>query len=317
MTILLELGSVVLYVLLRRTQYQVLGGGVAVLLVSHLVFPFLQSPASSSVESVQIAVISTELRRTAWQSADLWSLRRQTLLEAYEAARATESQYILFPEDSRLASGDAGVTDSELLITERDFTTQPVIVDSGKHALTDDTAVLRATVSDLETGIVAQADKRYLVPQGEFAPALHRRVLSVLGPEVSAYMDSMLVFEKGMLRSQADFPARFPSVLFCFESVDPMGVRSLMRERQQNVPFVAHVVSHGWFQHSSLIQSQLDSMLRVQAVWNQVPIVVAGNHARSALYIPNGDILMPTESASGINWSVGTFNLPVTVAETR
>ncbi len=89
-----------------------------------------------------------------------------------------------------------------------------------------------------------------------------------------------------------------------------MGVRSLMNERE-SVPFIAHPVSHIWFHQPRSFWSQLDTALRVQAIWNQVYIASAGNHAPSKLFTPQGKIVMPQKIASGEFWEVGTVEIPV------
>jgi len=112
--------------------------------------------------------------------------------------------------------------------------------------------------------------------------------------------------------SQADYSDRAPGVLFCFESNYPLAVHTLLRERPDGFPFVAHVVSHAWFNDSPVLRHQLEAMLQAQAVWNDVYIVVAANHAPGYTITPRGTILIPDPIASGPHWELRqvTIHLP-------
>jgi hypothetical protein len=86
-------------------------------------------------------------------------------------------------------------------------------------------------------------------------------------------------------------------------------VRTIMKERG-SVPFIAHPVSHAWFTEPFALWNQLETMLQVQAVWNQSYIVSSGNQVRGYAVTPTGAIVYPKQVQSGDNWSLGIVQIP-------
>jgi len=127
--------------------------------------------------------------------------------------------------------------------------------------------------------------------------------------EVVDAVAGTLDYTVGNDTSQADFDSRSPGVLFCFESVSPWGVRQIMQERG-NVPFIAHPISHAWFNEPHILWQQLDSMLRVQAIWNQQYIVSVGNQTSGQVYTPTGTIVTPTLVTNGSGWTLRSVIIP-------
>jgi apolipoprotein N-acyltransferase len=186
-----------------------------------------------------------------------------------------------------------------------------VVVDSGIFTHSNLPApVIRASVIDFASHAVYQSDKQYLVPQGEYMPHLYNLLFRQigLGPALDI-LYPIMSFQPGPLVSQQDWSSNIPGVLFCFESIDPLAVRRLMSERTP--PFIAHILSHAWFHNPILFWQQTDQMLRVQAVWNQITIVSAGNYGPSKAYLPNGQIIIPTALETGEHWSVGVVEIPI------
>jgi apolipoprotein N-acyltransferase len=163
---------------------------------------------------------------------------------------------------------------------------------------------LEAYIYNSQTAESRQIAKRYLVPQGEYVPTAYSNLFTLFGQEaVVDYIEDHINYVVGGYTTQTNLPVDTPAILFCFESVDPMGVRRLTQEHP-HAPFVSHPISHAWFNQSEILWNQLDSMLRVQALWNNTYIVSASNQGRSQLYTPQGSVLDMDEIASGENWSV-------------
>jgi hypothetical protein len=114
----------------------------------------------------------------------------------------------------------------------------------------------------------------------------------------------------GSLTSQTEAASSTPGILYCFESVSPWGVKKIIQERGE-VPFIAHPISHAWFNEPKILWKNLDSMLRVQAIWNQQYIVSAGGHVSGQVYTPQGKIRSPENIASGDNWTLRQSFIPV------
>jgi len=259
--------------------------------------------------SYTVAIIDTAFPLLELRSADGRKAAREKLEEAMQTALALQTDYILLPEDARYFSQhqDAALVGAQFAF--RSNNQNVVIVDSGR-AGADEKVVLQSFVYNGVNQLIDQSQKRYLVPQGEFMPALYAGALRLAGQgAVVEQVTQSLAYEVGSDLNQADYATGSPGVLFCFESVKPWGVRQIMQERG-DVPFVAHPVSHAWFHQPQTLWHQLDSMLRVQAIWNQQYIVSAGNHVRGYAVTPAGTIVYPQSVASGDNWHVGVLTVP-------
>lgn len=283
------------------------------LVITLLVISSFTSTISLPVRSVgsgeqTIALINTNIPVGNLFVKDGIDVYKTTQEDAMRAASDIKPKYILWPEDARYFSqlaGDRGTMVFSFANTDEDV----VVIDSGR-VNTENGKVLRAQILDVESKKTYIADKRYLVPQGEFMPFLYKWFFHTIGlGEVATKVEKAVSFIVGPEISQADFPNNIPGVLFCFESTDANAVRALMNERD-DIPFIVHPVSHVWFHEPKTFWSQLDTSLRVQAIWNQVYIARAGSHAPSKLYTPTGAVIEPETIASGKYWSVGLVSIP-------
>lgn len=260
-------------------------------------------------ELYTIAIIDTDFSLSELRNVGGRKIIQEKLETAMQAALALETDYILLPEDSRYFNQQTNVAREKAQFAFRTEDAAVVIVDSGR-ADDDEKAVLQSFVYNGNSQTVDQSHKRYLVPQGEFMPALYMGVLKLFGSlEVMDQISKSLAFEVGSTVSQTNFATSSPGVLFCFESVSPWGVRKIMQERQ-TVPFIAHPVSHAWFNQPQSLWNQLDSMLRVQAIWNQQYIVSAGNAVSSQIITPAGVVVSPDEVSSGEDWMLKIATIP-------
>jgi len=232
--------------------------------------------------------------------------RTTVLAEAVSEAQKYNPDYIVLPEDSRYLDS---VYDGEdrrrayALYRFLNSTSSAIIVDTAftKLGAKTDAAVLRSFVfSSAQTPIMS--DKKYLTPQGEYLPFITQQLVRATGngnalkhPTLGNYMQGTLIAPKNYTG---------PLVLFCFESINPLAVRTLLRTQDKAPLFIAHPVSHAWFHSSLLLGHQLDTILRIQAVWNGVAIVGAGNQAIGKTYLPNGIFTINTEVAQGQGWVI-------------
>lgn len=270
-----------LYRLLASPQWQRgLVVGVAVLLLQWVPLPREVAPAGISV-----AVIETDFSG---------GYRREVAVTtvvdtALEAAAQAGAQYMVLPEDMRYMTSRLDSPLFAIQLRQQWGTSTVTIVDSGRVD-TASGAVLRGVVYDNTTGERMVADKQYLVPQGEFLPAAYAGVLGLVGyTPVLQELAREVNYVPGT-RAEQEFSGSAPGILFCFESVTPWGVRRILADRETRPVFVAHPISHAWFHHPQVLWQQLDTMLLVQSVWNQVPIVSAGNMVSGAVYYPDGTI---------------------------
>ena len=287
---------------LRFRRSAVVGG---LLIIIFLAEVSLGENTSLSQESITVAVVETEFTSLMMRDETWAEYRTSVLSRAVKAALEKNPDYLVLPEDARFTPGGGSVATMydrfRLLYGDSDT----VLLDSRAVLVGDGGTVLRAYIFD---GLAKQAwstDKQTLVPAGEYVPYVTKLVTTLLANSLTESLDNNLVYRRGPQASQAQFPAHVPAVLFCFESANPLAVFKLTRER--TVPFIAHPISHAMFSAPTQLWWQLDTMLRVQAVFNQVPIVSAGNEAASTLYQIDGSLVRPEIIATGERWQVGLF----------
>jgi apolipoprotein N-acyltransferase len=162
-----------------------------------------------------------------------------------------------------------------------------VLIDSSRVVDERGKTVVRGYIYDTENNKVYYIDKQYLAPQGEFMPYVVRAVLHFVPKSTwKQNILKQLSYETGEVNTLAETSTGLPNVLFCMESISPISVRQLLQKHPST--FIAHPVSHTWFSDSSILRQQLYHMLRVQSVWNGVPIVASGNMFDGYTVYPNG-----------------------------
>lgn len=232
--------------------------------------------------------------------------RADVLKEAVNTAQALHPDYIILPEDSRYldlvyAGGDRRY--AYALFRFLNATSTATIVDTAltKTEGKSGRGVLRSLVfSGTKTPIMSE--KKYLTPQGEYLPYLTKYLLKTTGHGYTLKAVGVDTGSMGNLDTPFDYQG--PLVLFCFESINPISIWSMLKNRRVQPPFVAHPVSQAWFHSTFLLTHQLDTMLRVQSVWNGVPIVSAGNRAVGKTYLPDGRIFINEEVIRGEGWVI-------------
>ncbi len=281
-------------------------GGVTYLAFSYITF----TPSFNSKTAVTIITIDTEFDARLLSTTEGLALKATTLATAIDEAIKKEPNVILLPEDSRYLSSQyndlfPSQAMSMFLFTHAD--TKSLVIDSGRYTTETGMTVLRANVFDGVSKRLWQFDKQYLVPQGEFIPHAHGFVLRLLG--YSAMVDAVAknsAYRPGPLLQTSELPDYMPGILFCFESVSPQAVRTLVRARP-NLPFIAHPISHAWFHTPTLLWQQQDVMLQLQARFSGVPIVSAGNMTTGKLYLPNGHVVEGVTLESGTRYTLREF----------
>lgn len=281
--------GVFFFVVLKNRSYQIgLVGLVGVIICAAVPFSLPPTPSSNmSVISINTRFDAYYLSNQAGQQG-----RVQTLETAVTEALVYNPQFIILPEDSRYLMSQFGSVQENSIVNKFLFTHpdgRSIIIDSGREDLLDGTSVLRAHLLDATNNQFLQFDKQYLVPQGEYVPALYGAAMHLFGygPFVEK-IEQNNSYRPGPFLQSETVPAHLPAILFCFESVRPDGVQSITHNRQ--VPFVAHPISHAWFHSSKVLWQQLDVMLQIQARQSGVPIVSAGNMVPGKLYLPDGTI---------------------------
>jgi len=307
--LLVSLSTLTIWLIVKRQvaiRYVALSLG---LFVCTSLIPWPHNELTDETNTYAVVIIDTTFTPQDLADADSAATRQAAQEAAIQAALLLEPDYVLLPEDARYFNQIQASTLTQAQFKFRTNNPEVVVVDSGRVTV-DEQVVLQSFVYNGASHTVDQSQKRYLVPQGEFMPSLYQAGLKLFGhSEVIDAIAGTLDYTVGTDTSQADFASSSPGVLFCFESVSPWGVRAIIQERR-NVPFIAHPISHAWFNEPHILWQQLDSMLRVQAIWNQQYIVSAGNQTKSRVYSPAGTVVTPNAVTSGTNWTVRSVAIP-------
>ena len=236
--------------------------------------------------AVDIAVIETDFGADSFNTIENYQTKLTETKAAVDAALKGSYDVILLPEDARFISNFENDA-SALTYLVNHTTSTPLIYDSARTTLDEDTIVQRAYVFDVYNSNIYTSDKQYLVPHGEFIPYVSGLVLNLLPhSQFKQKMTRDLRYKPGP-HSTSDLPVSVPRILFCMESVSPVGIRKIHTE--ENIPLIVHPVSHSWFNNSSQLVHNLKQMLRTQALWNNVHIVEAGNKLQSTHYTNTGE----------------------------
>jgi len=292
----------------NRPQYRGYFFGIVVVLYATSFIPLPVSTVETTEER-SVVMIDTAFSPAEFRTSEGRAAVQVEIKSAVDAALALQPDYILLPEDSRYFDQQTNPALTQAQFSFLNNSPSTIILDSGRTTV-DDQVVLQSYIYNGVADVVDQSQKRYLVPQGEFMPALYAGALRLFGQgDVVALVEQSLAYQVGLDTSQSDFASSSPGVLFCFESVSPWGVRQIMQERG-DVPFIAHPVSHAWFNNPRTLWLQLQAMLAVQAVWNRQYIVSSGNMVAGYVVTPAGTIEQPQVLQVAEQWSLHQVNIP-------
>lgn len=271
--------------------------------------PILETNADASESGYRVFAVDTETGSPMYRTKKGEAEAKAALAAAVETALAEKPDYIILPEDSRYFDQSRPVSVIKQLFQLQYDNPQTVLIDSGRATYNGLTVQQAFVYNGPEEG-TERFHKRYLVPQGEFFSYLYVYMFKLAGLNESFELMSQSVsYRVGPWTDQGKAADNVPGILFCFESFSPRGVKTLVEERR-NMPFVAHIASHAWFHEPYTLWSQMESMLRVQAVWNQRYVVSVGNMVSGKLYAPNGAIVEMDIIAEGEKWKLKQAFIP-------
>jgi len=220
-----------------------------------------------------------------------------------------KTDYILLPEGANYNLQNFTPESAYNIFRFKYSDPKVILIDSSQAEWEKGVLSQRANIFD---GINKQGlgiDKQLLTPQGEYLPYFYGFfVKKIGGKKAFLKLEKELSFRPGPLFNRFDLPQEVPAVLFCFESIDPYAAKRVLKGRE-SVPFIAHPISHIWFHNSKILSHTVDTMLKIQAIWNHVPIVSAGNLTSGALYTTSGQKIIPENKIEGESWRVGIITL--------
>lgn len=278
--------AVGLLLLIQSSIHSLYKVGILLVIIIFASGMFTNIPPFVPTETTNMIIIDTQFPASLFQQAGGYSKKETEIQNAVRAAITEQPEVILLPEDSRFTDifSDIDTALEALQHTkQKDF----ILVDSSRTLDERGKTVMRGYIYDTKNNTVYVIDKRYLTPQGEFMPYIVRGFLRAVSD--SPWKQKILRYlryQTGVQNTLPSAPENIPNVLFCMESISPLSVRQLMQTHHSS--FIAHPVSHTWFSDSAILRQQLYHMLRVQAVWNNVPIVASGNMFDGYTMYPDG-----------------------------
>jgi apolipoprotein N-acyltransferase len=301
--------GVVVWLVYTRFQQRCPITVVGTLLILLSISGAVSIAGTSTTTGGRVAVVDTEFNNQTIDDKDEILLRTILLGEAMDAALATGAEYVVLPEGARFNDANLSAESAYRLFQFQSGDVPAIVIDSGRAKLTKNTTALRATIYDGVSKQAWQVDKQYLVPQGEYVPQYFGALFSFfVDKEMIARLSTAFDYVPGPYNNQTVLPDTLPRILFCHSSADPVGVRKLLTDGAQ-VPFIAHPISHAWFGGSQILKDQQTAMLRIQALWNDVAIISAGNMTKGELYDKDGTVRLPVVVANGEGWTVSVIDL--------
>ncbi len=257
----------------------------------------LKSPEQKN-DQRSIIVVETNFPRSFNYKEGAADEKRSIIESAVDEALTHEPAIIVLPEDARYISNFFS-PEAALNHLAKKTATPTILIDSARTEISGGRVVTRAYILDTGAMSVSTADKQYLVPHGEFMPYLSQFVLDRFGrAEIANQLETELEFTPGEGFSIRPHPNI--GVLFCAESVMPVGVRNITA--LESVDLVVHPVSHGWFNGATMLERQLDRMLLVQSAWQDVSIISAANQTTSKKYTNTGQVRQTEVLSEGKNY---------------
>ena len=255
-----------------------------------------------------IITIDTLFDSFLFLEKDGYRVKNDAIVEAVSSALGYSSDNIVLPEDSRFTSAFDSPQEALKFIVKNSQGRDVLVFDSARVIDDRGKTVLRAFVYDTKAVAVYVVDKQYLVAQGEYIPYVHGLLIYLVAPNsLSQKLFSNHNYKSGEALDYSKFPSYVAPVLFCFEGVDPRGIKKLLTRQKSSL--IIHPVSHSWFNNSEVLTKNLDYMLKAQAMWNNVYIIEAGNMKQGYLYTPTGERKNGVMLKKSDRWELKTFEI--------
>lgn len=273
--------AIVALIILLPTKYQWRRRGligVSIFIVLGSAVPAV--PRQHEPAPIVVALETNYLQTTGLTGEEL-QLQIDSLMRAVTSAITSGADVVVVPETVNISRAFASSSDA--LDYFANLGTKPVtVIDNSRVTTPDGNGYLRARYYDTGAMQVYELDKQYLVPNGEYVAYWLSTLLKLIDPELADRYTDAVDYRPGPLARQTSLPNDIPRVLFCFESINPLGVRQLANTGGPS--YVVHPVSYGWFNEPHILWHQLDQMLQVNARFGGVTVYRAANLHTSARY---------------------------------
>ena len=281
---------------------------ISLVLLGVFLLSFSHTETDRELVGKRIVAVDTTFPAAMFQNKEGFKTKEVELLSAIESALTFEPDIVVLPEDARFVSAfqtpDHALTFLKQISKEHGVT----LIDSTRTKDSHGEIILRSYIFDTEYDHIYMVDKQYLVPLGEYLPYLHSMFLDFIGADdFLSTLERNQNYRPGPLASYEHIPDEIPSVLFCFESSKPFAAKQVTNDR--DAALIVHLISHSWFREPKQLWKQLDTMLRIQAIWSRTAILQTGNMTQNRIYYADGSSYEGEEIAEDSYWKLYLYEI--------
>ncbi len=256
--------------------------------------PVFENISVQKIPTERIAVFTTDFDNDVLYSKDLTVLflKQKMLIDALKETLRFGVATVILPETTRLS--ELISSDKQILKFLQNESVEDVVLIDNVRIPYKNGSVSRAKIYDTKTDAVYEFDKQFLVALGEYVPYVASFIIDFIYPSNNTQnIIEGMILKPGINQKTVDLPDNIPNVLFCYESSAPWKVKSIVDRRNVNnrPSYVAYTVSNSWANEGimkTIFWNQMDSMLKIQALWSGVSILESANLSPSAYYKPDG-----------------------------
>jgi len=271
-----------------------------------LVSGIMPMPAGElSAQKILVAAVHSEFALEYNPSAISLTKQKRELERAIDLALVHNPAYIILPEATSLSYGSST---AEVAAWFAARAPHSILVDSARIDLDNAQAALRAFIYDPSSGAVYTLDKKYLAPQGEFVPYFYKGLFTLFGAgDFFESRTSSVTYRPAAMFGAAGLPIAIPGVMFCSENLPPFSIFAMKQKRE--LPFVVHPVSDSWFNSPYVLWNENRQMVALQALFNGLPVLQAGNMAPTLGFDEWGHLMMPEHIQQSGHTEVSLYQL--------
>lgn len=261
-------------------------------LSSVLSLPFLfpyQMPEATEVRT--IALVTTDVPIESLDIPDPVEPFKRIVAEGREPA------IIALPEGRGLEEQIPNQNERTAVLQDIFSGRETLIMGSNYSAEQGQKGKAELTYESVNQGVLARHQKIFLMPEGEYSPAITAFFLRLAGSaQVSQYLDRIgRPIAKGTALVTVPYAGLTLGGLLCSDALSPQLVSTLAEQKGAGV--VVTLSNNSWFHHSRTLYAKLLQVAKINAVTHRVYYLTASNAAPSFAIAPTGNML--AESAWG------------------
>lgn len=241
-------------------------------------------------KTLSIAVLHTSFDPHLTISDEEFSRRFETLKDMLSQIPKNESgiDIVVLPEDSRfiktlIARNEAKIF-FEAIFGDREI----LVIDSSRVEDAQGNVVQQLFALNTKTGVIQTAEKKFLLPHGEYLPYLTQVAFTLVGKnDLVAALNKNRSYRSGKDVEALEFKDLSIGALFCSDVLTPVFYNKLADE---GVDVFINLASQSWFHGSRIINNQIQNIAAVRAAENNLPFIQASNGSPSFILDERGEV---------------------------